>query len=413
MKKLIVVAAVGLALERPTGLFGADWPQYRGPQHDGVSRETIDVGSWAQAAPRRLWKASVGIGFSGVTVSGGRVFTTGNNGLKKGGQDTVYCLDEATGRQIWAFSYPQDLDPKYYDGGPGATPTVVGDKVFIVGRHGLVHALEVSTGVATWSRDLSKDPGLTVPDWGFNSSVLADGPALVINAGSAGIALDKATGKVLWNTGKDECGYGTPVPFAHDGRRLLAMFTAKHVVAVDPGSGKEDWRLPWKTDWNVNAADPVFEGHRMFVSSGYGTGCAAYDLSGTPPRRLWFNKEIRAQMASAVIVAGHVYGVDGQGGDKDSRLKCLDLATGALKWASPKAETGNLSAVGDKLLWLTGGGELVVVEGKPDAYHERARAQVSSGKHWTAPVMANGRIFVRNAKGELVCIDAKGGHKPS
>ena len=128
---------------------------------------------------------------------------------------------------------------------------------------------------------------------------------------------------------------------------------------------------------------------------------------------MWFNKEIRAQMASAVIVAGHVYGVDGQGGDKDSRLKCLDLATGALKWASPKAETGNLSAVGDKLLWLTGGGELVVVEGKPDAYHERARAQVSSGKHWTAPVMANGRIFVRNAKGELVCIDAKGGHKPS
>ncbi|NDC79216.1 MAG: alcohol dehydrogenase, partial [Chitinophagia bacterium] len=132
MRKFIVGVAVGLSLECPTGLFGADWPQYRGPQHDGVSRETIDVGSWAQAAPRRLWKASVGIGFSGVTVSGGRVFTTGNNGLKKGGQDTVYCLDEATGRQIWAFSYPQDLDPKYYDGGPGATPTVVGDKVFIV-----------------------------------------------------------------------------------------------------------------------------------------------------------------------------------------------------------------------------------------------------------------------------------------
>jgi outer membrane protein assembly factor BamB len=259
---------------------------------------------------------------------------------------------------------------------------------------------------------LSKEPGLAVPDWGFNSSVFVDGALLVINAGSAGIALERASGKPVWTTGRDECGYGSPVPFFQEGRRLLAMFAAKHVVAVDPTSGKEAWRLPWKTDWNVNAADPVFDGGRMFLSSGYGTGCAAFDLSSTPPRRMWFNKEIRSQMASIIALGGHVYGVDGQGGDKDSRLKCLDLATGEVKWASPKAETGNLAAVDGRLLWLTGGGELVVVEARPDGYRELGRAQVGGGKHWTPPVLSNGRIYVRNSKGDLVCIEAKAGNGP-
>lgn len=341
-------------------------------------------------------------------MSGGRVYTAGNDGLKKGGKDTIYCLEEVTGKEVWRFSHPQDLDPKYYEGGPGATPTVHAGRVYTVGRHGLVHALDAATGKVIWVRDLAKDLGLAVPDWGFNGSPLVRGNSIVLNAGMAGLALDLETGAGQWLTGKDECGYGSPVPFDHAGRPLLAMFASKHVIAVEPGSGKEAWRVPWKTDWNVNASDPVILGDRMFVSSGYGTGCAAYDLSATPPRQLWFNKEIRCQMASAIAMSGHVYGVDGQGGDKDSRLKCLDLNTGALKWASPKAETGNLAAVGDRLLWLTGSGELVVVEAKPDGYRELARAQVSGGKHWTVPVLANGRLFVRNARGDLVCLDVKG-----
>lgn len=396
----------------PGWLTAADWPQYRGARHDGISHEQKALGDWSKTPPRRLWKVVVGTGFSSVAVAQGRVFTVGNNGVKKGGHDTVYCLDEITGKEVWTFRYPQDLDPKYYEGGPGATPTVSGGTVYTVGRHGLVHALDAATGSVAWTRDLSKDPGLPIPDWGFNSSVLVDGSTLFINAGSAGVALDKATGSPVWTTGKEECGYGTPVPFVQDGRQQLAMFAAKHVVAVDPGSGKETWRVPWKTDWNVNATDPVFDGARMFLSSGYGTGCAAYDLSANPPRRIWSNKEIRSQMASVIAFGGHVYGVDGQGGDKDSRLKCLDLASGAVKWASPKAETGNLAAVDGTLLWLTGGGELVLVEANPDSYRELARAQVGVGKHWTAPVIANGRIYVRNAKGDLVCIEAKPANTP-
>ena len=393
-------------------LVALDWPCYRGPNHDGISRETNAIGAWTGGQPRRLWKASIGIGFSSVAVVEGRVYASGNDGVKKGGKDTIYCLDESSGKELWTFSHPQDLDPKYYEGGPGATPTVAGGIVYTVGRHGLVHALDAQTGKVKWMRDLAKELGLAVPDWGFNSSVLAQGNVLFINAGTAGIALDASTGQERWISGKEECGYGSPVPFQQAGKPLLAMFAAKHVVAIDPSSGKEAWRFPWKTDWNVNASDPVVVGPSMFVSSGYGTGCAVYDLSVTPPRQTWVNKEIRAQMAATIVIGDAVYGVDGQGGDKGSRLKCLDLRTGNVRWTSPPAETGNLTAVGDRLVWLTGTGELVMVEARPEAYRELARAQVSGGKHWTAPVLANGRLFVRNARGDLVCLDVKGAGNP-
>ncbi len=387
----------------------SDWPQYRGSWHDGISRETELEQEWPVGQPTQVWKTSVGVGFSGMSVANGRVYTVGSDGQRKGGKDTVYCLDETTGKEVWRFSYAQDLDPKYYDGGPGATPTVSNGTVFTVGRHGLVHALDAASGKVVWARDVAKELGLARPDWGFNGSAIVQGDALFLNAGTSGIALDSKTGKARWVSGKEECGYGTPVPFQQGGRPLLLMFGAKHVHAVEPGTGNEAWRLPWKTDWNVNASDPVVVRDRMFVSSGYGTGCAVYDLASSMPRRIWTSKEIRAQMASVIVIGNHVYGVDGQGGDKDSRLKCVELETGILKWASPMAETGNLAAVGQRLLWLTGSGELVVVQAVPDGYREIARAQVSGGKHWTAPVIANGRLLVRNARGDVVCLDIKGG----
>lgn len=398
---------LGMAMGVATTLAG-DWPRYRGLNHDGISTEKNWLGAWPGGQPKRLWKATVGIGFSSVTVADGRLYTVGSDGVKKGGKDTIYCLDAVTGKELWTRSYPQDLDPKYYEGGPGATPTVFEGRVYMLGRHGLVHCLDAATGAVVWSRDVVKELGIKLPEWGFNGSVHIEGNLAVLNVGSFGAALDRGTGKEVWVSGKDEAGYGTPVAFDWKGRRALAVFAAKHVVAIEPVTGKELWRAPWKTEYDVNASDPVIRGNRMFLSSGYGTGGAVFDISGAVPKQLWFNKEIRAHMASSVVIGGHVYGVDGQGGDKGSQLKCLDLETGAVKWTSPKSETGNLAAVDGKLLWLTGGGELVVVEAKPDSYQEVVRAQVNGGKHWTPPVLANGRVYVRNAKGEVVCVDVKG-----
>lgn len=381
-----------------------DWPRFRGGNFDGVSTEKNWLGVWPGGQPRPLWKKSVGTGFSSVTVSDGRLYTAGNSGK----EDTIHCLDAATGNPIWVYSHAEELDPKYYEGGPSATPTVDGDQVHTVSKSGHVTCLHAATGKVVWSRPLARELGLKSPEWGFAGSPHVEGDLLILNMGSHGVALKKASGETAWLSGKDPAGYGTPVPFIFGGQKALAVFGAKEVWAVAPQTGDILWHFPWKTSYEVNSADPVVVGDKMFLSSGYGTGGGVIQFGGGNPHTVWFNKEVRSHFASAVAIQGHLYAVDGQGGDKDSTLKCLDFATGKVLWSSPAADTGNLTAADGKLIWITGRGELVIVEARPDKYTEVARAQITGGKCWTVPVLANGRLYVRNAQGTIVCVDVKG-----
>jgi outer membrane protein assembly factor BamB len=393
-----------LLLAGSLSLTAADWPRYRGADTSGISTEKDWLGAWPGGQPKRLWKATVGIGFASMTVADGRLYTLGN----AQDTDTIYCFDAATGAEQWKHSYKEKLHDHYYEGGPGSTPTVDGDRVYVFSKAGLVLCLEAKTGNVVWTKQVVTDFGCEKPEWGFNGSPHLEGDLVVLNAGNAGLALKKADGSLAWQTGKAAAGYGTAVPFQNQGRRALALFAAKHVVALEPDTGKELWRFPWETSYDVNAADPVVLGNLMFLSSGYNKGGAAIDFSGGQPKQVWFNKELRNHMASSVVIGEHLYGVDGQGGDKDSKLKCVEFKTGKVVWTSPKAATGALAAADGKLIWLTGNGEVVVVEASPAGYREITRAQVNGGKHWTAPVLANGRLYVRNAKGELVCLDVKG-----
>ena len=393
--------AVGLTW---TAVSAGDWPRFRGAHFDGVSTEKNWLGTWPGGQPRQLWKKNVGTGFSSVAVADGRLFTLGNNGK----QDRIYCIDAASGTEVWVHAYPEELEPKYYEGGPSATPTVDGDRVFTVSKAGKVLSLEAATGKVLWERNVAKDLGLSSPDWGFAGSPHVDGDLLILNLGLHGVAVKKATGETVWQSGKEAAGYGTPVPFTSVGKTALAIFGAKEVWAVDPQTGQALWHFPWKTSYEVNSADPVVVGDQMFVSSGYGTGGGVIGFGGGTPKLTWSNKEVRSHFSSAVAVDGYLYAVDGQGGDKDSKLKCVELATGKVRWTSPASETGNLTAADGKLIWITGRGELVIVEAKPDKYTELARAQVTGGKCWTVPVLANGRVYVRNAAGSIVCVDVKG-----
>lgn len=384
---------------------GADWPRYRGPNHDGIAPEKDWLGAWPGGQPKQVWKSNVGVGFSSVAVVGNRVYTMGHDGAKEG-NDRIVCLDASTGKELWRKTYPQKLHALYYEGGTSSTPTVEGGRVYTLSKFGNAFCLEAETGKEVWARNLAADLGLKVPEWGFSGSPHLEGNLVILNAGDFGVALDKATGRDAWVSGKGASGYGTPVPFQHAGRRALAIFAAKSVVAIEPASGKELWRFPWETQYDVNAADPVIQGDLMYLSSGYGKGGAGVKLEGAQPRQLWFNKEIKAHMASPILIGDHIYGVDGSGGEA-STLKCLDLKTGTVKWVSPKAETGSLTAADGKLIWVTGKGELVVVKATPEKYEEVVRAQVTSGKIWAAPVLANGRLYVRNWKGDLVCVDVR------
>jgi outer membrane protein assembly factor BamB len=385
-------------------LFAGDWPGYRGADHNGISTEKDWLGAWPSGQPATVWKKNVGTGFATVAVAGGRAYTVGN----KGDKDTVFCLKADTGEEVWHYTYQEPLTPKYYEGGPSATPTIANGAVYGISKSGHAWCLDAATGALKWETQLAAEHGIKAPEWGFAGSPLVRDGKVILNVGDHGLALAADTGKIVWSTGSAAAGYGSPVPFSEGGKSLLAVFGAKEVAAVDPESGAVAWTYPWKTSYEVNSADPVVSGDLMFVSSGYGTGGGVLKLGGGKPTQVWFNKEIRSHFQTAVVMNGRIFGVDGQGGDKDSKLKCLELATGKVVWTSPNASTGTVIAAGDRLLWLTGGGELVVVDAKASEYKEVARAQVTSGLCWTAPVLANGKVYLRNAKGDVVCVDLKG-----
>ena len=385
-------------------VFGADWYRWRGPDLNGISKETGWQAQWPADGPKQLWKKSVGVGFSSMSISQGRVYTMGNDG---NATDTVWCFDAGTGAQIWKHSYPCPLDPKYYEGGTSCTPTVDGDRVYTIGRKGDLFCFDAANGKVIWSKNVETDFGDEIPTWGFAGSPLVEDDLLILDVGSAGLALNKKTGEVVWQSGRGASGYSTPVPFDLDGKHLIAISASQTVEALNPANGKSAWRFSWRTLYDVNATDPIFSDGKLFVSSGYGHGAALYDISHGKPKPLWENKEFRNHINSSVLWQGYLYGVD----DMDNQhyaLKCVSWDTGQTKWAETKFGKGSLMMADGKIIGLADKGELYVIEPSPDGFKPISHAQVLGGKCWTTPVLSNGRIYCRNARGDLVCLDVSG-----
>ena len=387
-----------------TVLQADDWPRWRGPDLNGVSRETGWTTSWPSEGPKQLWKANVGIGFSGVTVAEGRVFTIGNENET----DTVFCFDEKSGKLLWKHAYPCPLDPKYYEGGPGSSPTVDGTRLFTLSKRGHLFCFDGAIGKVIWQKNLLEELGVKKPEWGFSGSPLVEGNLLILNVGEAGTGIDKTSGKVVWSNGKDIAGYATPIPYNSGSERLAAIFSGKALVGVSAKSGKEHWRFPWVERWLINATDPILVDNRLFIST-FDKGCALLQLSGGgAPTIVWENKNMGNHFNSCVLVDGFIYGVNGNTDKAERDFRCLDLKTGDLKWSHKGLGLGSVMANHKKLIILSERGELVVAEASPSSFKELARAQVIGGKCWTVPVLANGRIYCRNAQGNLVCVDVRG-----
>jgi len=397
MKLVLHLTMVGLlAFTLPAR--AADWPCFRGPDHNGISKETGWATQWPAVGPKQLWKAKVGIGFASFAVSAGRVYTIGN----AQDADTVFCFDANTGAELWSYAYPAKLDPKYYEGGPSATPTVDGDRVFTFSKRGVVHCLDAAKGTVIWSKNLMEELKAEMPTWGFAGSVLIEGDRALLSVGSAGAALDKQTGQVVWSSGPVVAGYATPVPFDAGGQRAVALAIKQDVVALGVKDGKELWRFPWKTDNDVNAADPILAGSKVFISSGYNHGGGVFDVSAQPAKKIWENKNMRNRFSSCVLWQGHLYGVD------DKELRCLVFDTGEVKWTDKVSGEGSMMMADGKLIVLSEKGELLVADATPAAFKPLSRAQVLGGKCWTTPVLANGKIYCRNAAGDVVAVDVSG-----
>jgi len=394
--------ALGLAAVLP--LRADDWPNWRGPNHNGISAETGWLAKWPADGPPRLWKTSVGLGFSSVAVANGRAYTMGNQKET----DTVFCFDAATGKLVWKQSYPCPTGPLFYEGGTSATPTVDGNNVFTLSRRGDLFCFDADDGKIVWSKNIAKELGLDIPTWGFASSALIEGQLLLLNVGTRGTAFDKSSGKVVWTTGKVASGYSTPVPCAFGGKPALALMTVNGAVGVDVATGGKLWQFPWKADYDVNIADPIVTGDRVFVSSSYAKTDALLQIQDGNAKALWQNGNLQNQLNSCVLVDGFLYGVAGIAGPTPSAsLKCVDLQSGAVKWTFSDLGGGALMVADGKIIALSDKGELFTAAASLESFTPISRAQVLGGRCWTVPALANGRIYCRNARGDLICLDVK------
>jgi outer membrane protein assembly factor BamB len=395
MKAIHVVVVASLSLGSLA--FGADWPQFRGPNRDGISVEKgwFKTGTTA----RTVWEGQVGAGYSAVAIRGDRLYTMGN----REGQDVVSCLDAATGKGLWVYSYPCQ---KGSYAGPRCTPTVEGGNVYTVSREGLILCLDAEKGSVRWQRAPADEPSLKLPQWGLAGSPLVAGDLLIVNEGAHGLALDKTTGKTQWASGGAGGGYASPVHLKLEGLDAVLVFAAKAVVAVELATGKELWSHTWNTSYDVNAADPLVMGDKVFISSGYGRGGALLQVTGAGCKVAWENKNLASQFSTPVWFGSAIYGINGNTGRGE--VCCIDPATGAVRWSRKESGFGSLMLADGKLIILNEKGTLSVAEATPEGYRELWSQTVLDGVCWTMPTLCNGLIYCRTDKGRLVCVDANG-----
>jgi len=398
---LLLVCAALVAGATPAA--ADDWPAFRGPRADGTSAETGWKADWGEAGPKIAWRMNVGVGASSVTVVGKHVLTIGN----RNDRDIVWCLNAEDGEVIWKHDYPCKFEKRQFEGGTASTPTVDGDRVYVFSYDGQLSCLQLKDGSPVWKKHVVKDLGGQAPPWKYAGSPTIEGEMLLLDIGGNGsstVALNKNTGEKIWGSGSDKAGYATAVVFDQGKVRVALVFKGKAMVALNAADGKELWRIPWETAYDVNASSPLVLKEGIFISSGYPGGRGAlYRLGADGPKRLWLNDKIKTKTSSCAAHDGHVYGVTEAGG----RLMCMRLSDGQTAWSQDGFGMGTLMIAGGKLIVLSESGELVIAEATGEAFRPIARAKVLNGRCWVNPVLANGRIYCKSNMGELVCVDVR------
>ncbi|MFV2065852.1 MAG: PQQ-binding-like beta-propeller repeat protein, partial [Pirellulales bacterium] len=392
------------------------WPRWRGVRCDGISTETAWTTTWPDEGPRRCWQAKVGTGFSSMAVTSGRLYTMGHSAppddtsdasAPADERDTVWCLDAETGAERWHYSYQCKRVAHLHEGGPAATPTVATGRVYTLSKEGHFLCLNAETGKLLWQNNVAEVLGIAMPEWGFSSSPLALGDLVVVEAGRLA-AFEATTGKLVWQTAKHAPGYGSPVPFPIEGGLAVATLNNESLLIADALHGKILATSPWKTSHETSSTTPIVAGDTLFISTGYNRGCELLRFDGQALQVVYENKNMRNHMNTCVLWNGHLFGFDGNSSSRRNvTLNCIEHATGKKKWKRRGLGCGSLMLADGKLIILSDEGRLVVAEASPDAYTSIAEADILEGKCWTVPVLADGRLYARNAAGDLVCVDLR------
>ncbi len=391
------------------GLQGADWPQYLGPNRDAVYPGEALTRAWPSDGPEVLWrKKNIGAGMSGVVAAKGKaiLFHEVNR------YDTIECLDAKTGKTLWENNYASGFVPGYGSAaGPRATPSIANGKVYTMGGQGIVVCTDFATGKTVWKVDTQKSHRASDGFFGMACSPLVEGNAVLLNiggeAGAGIVALDKNSGKLLWKTLDDEASYSSPVMAKLHGKRRAVFFARNGLVIVDPAKGKIDFQTRWRAriHASVNAAAPLVVGDRIFVTSSYNTGALVLLASADSYKKVWSNDtSLSSQYASVMHRGGFIYGTHGRADVTPvPALRCVELATGKVRWSVDDFGDCLMLLCGDRLLALMESGELVLGQATPAGWQEISRAQVVGSGARSQPALANGRLYVRS-RNELVCL---------
>jgi outer membrane protein assembly factor BamB len=387
-----------------------DWPQWRGPNRDGLSRETGLRTAWPAAGPRVLWRKPVGRGFSSVAVAGGRLYTMEEADAALG-VEAVVCLDAATGNENWRFRYPNRYEERF-GSGPRSTPAVDGGFVYAVGPTGIFHCLRADTGQKVWRHDLREEFAGRPIRYGVSFSPLVEGDLVYAMPGgpngNAVAAFDKRTGTLVWKALDDEVGYSSPVLMTAHGVRQVLFFTNSALVSLSPRDGRQLWRYPWQTESGFNIATPIVAGNYVFISSAYGKGCALLEVTVEADNslrvgRVYEHNRMRNYFASSVRFGEHIYGLD------MTDLVCLAVRTGEVAWREKGLRSfrkGSLLIADGHIILLGEDSTLTLARATPDGYQVQASHRVSQNKCWTVPALARGKLYIRD-ESSVVCLDLK------
>ncbi len=417
MKRTLLCFSALLPSLLPAQQTSPSWPQYRGPNGDGTTKEAISK-PWSSEGPKEVWKQAANRGFSSIAVGGGQAVTLVMQEIEGVPTETCVAWDAKTGKEAWAFPLKMakydgggDSGGKKGDDGPRSTPSLAPGKVFVLGANLDLYCLDAKTGKPIWQHDLVADHKAKNIKWQSAASPILEGKLCLVMAGGKGesfLAFDQTTGKLVWKSEDDAITQATPTVATIQGVRQIIFFTQQGLAGVDLKDGKVLWRGDFKYATST-AASPIVYEDMVYCSAGYGVGGGAFKISKDgfklAAAPLWRTEGKNVNhWSTPVCKDGYLYGLFGFKEYGKCPLACVDIRTGELKWEKAGFGPGNVILSGDQLLILSDKGELVLAAAQPSAYKENARADVLEGKCWSTPTLAGGYIFARSCE-QAACFE--------
>jgi outer membrane protein assembly factor BamB len=407
----------------PAAATADDWPQWQGPDRNAISKETGLLKEWPKEGPATAWTVKgLGGGDGGPAIAAGHIFGMSN----RGEDEVIWALSETNGKELWVTrlgpifktQMPQSKE------GPGCTPTVDGERLYVEGLGGEIACLQPKDGKILWQHSLQSDFGGRVPMWSFRESPLVDGEKVIYTPGGEEatlVALEKLTGKTIWKSqvpGSPKAGYSSVIAIDFEGQRQYLQFTGKALVGVAAADGKFLWRYDQPANrMGINCSTPIYQDGLVFAASAYGAGGGAVKLSkdadgGIKAEEVYFSRQMQNHHGGMILLDGCLYGANG--GNEGGSLVCLDFQTGNVLWdgrqnAGGRAPKGSLALADGRLYYRSENGTMLLLEPSAKQYVERGRFEQpdrTKQPAWTHPVIANGRLYLRD-QDLLLCYTLK------